>query len=192
MGNLGFQRVPGQDLPENGSFAFVSHKEFINRISSFVLLDFGSTIPCAVLNLPVNEKHVSPRENDFGSFQSCQNGRLGDAAVTAKVRTLNPLSLELLCAYWKLQLGGKHVSPRENAFGAFQSCQNGRLGGATVTAKVQTLNPLSLELLCAYWKLQLGGKHVSHRENASGSVQSCQNGRGRRNRHGKRPNPKPS
>ena len=46
-----------------------------------------------------------------------QNGRLGGAAVTAKVRTLNPLSLELLCASWRLQLGGKHVSPRENAFG---------------------------------------------------------------------------
>ena len=41
MDNLSFQRVPGQDLPENGSFAFVSHKEFINRISGFVLLDFG-------------------------------------------------------------------------------------------------------------------------------------------------------
>ena len=82
------------------------------------------------------KKHVSPHENDFGSVQSCQNGRLGGAAVTAKVRTLNPLSLELLCAYWKLQLGGKRVSPRENDFGSLQSCKNGRLGGAAVTANV--------------------------------------------------------
>ena len=55
---------------------------------------------------------------------------------TAKVRSLNRLSLEFLCAYWKLQLGGKHVSPREHAFGSLQSCKNGRLGGAAVTAKV--------------------------------------------------------
>ena len=47
------------------------------------------------------------------------------------------------------QLGEKHLSPRENAFGGLQSCQNGRLGGAAVTAKVRTLNPLSLELLWA-------------------------------------------
>ena len=32
MDNLNFQRVPGQDLPENGSFAFVPQKEFISRI----------------------------------------------------------------------------------------------------------------------------------------------------------------
>ena len=125
----------------------------------------ASTIPCAVLKLPVNEKHVSPRENDFGSFQSCQDGRLGGAAVTANVRTLNPPSLELLCASGRLQLGEKHVSPRENDFGSVQNCQNCRLGGAAVTANVRTLNPLCLELLCAYWRLQLGGKHVSPREN---------------------------
>ena len=94
-----------------------------------------------------------------------------------EVRTLNPLSLELLCASWRLQLGRKHVSPRENAFGGFQSCQNGRLEGAAVTAEVRTLNPPSLELPCAPWGLQLGGKHVSARENASGGLQSCQNGR---------------
>ena len=41
MDNLGFQRVPGQDLPENGSFAFVQHKEFISRIPSIILLHFG-------------------------------------------------------------------------------------------------------------------------------------------------------
>ena len=41
MDNLSFQRVSGQDLPENGSFAFVPHREFISRISSFLLLDFG-------------------------------------------------------------------------------------------------------------------------------------------------------
>ena len=100
------------------------------------------------------------------------------------------LSLELVCAPWRLQLGGKHVSPRENAFGGFQSCQNGRLGGSAVTAEVRTLNPLSLELLCAPWRLQLGGKHVSPRENAFGGLQSCQNGR--LGRHGQGPNPKPS
>ena len=115
-------------------------------------------------SLQLGGKHVSPRENAFGGPQSCQNARLGGAAVTAKVRTLNPLSLELLCAPWRLQLGGKHVFPRENAFGSLQSCQNGRLGGAAVTAKVRTLNPLSLELLCAPWRLQLGGKHVFPRE----------------------------
>ena len=102
------------------------------------------------LGLLLAGKHVSPRENASGSLESCQNGRLGGAAVTAKVRTLNPLSLELLRASWRLQLGGKHVSPRENGFGGFQSCQNGRLGGAAVTAEVRTLNPLSLELLCAF------------------------------------------
>ena len=132
---------------------------------------------CAPWRVQLGGKHVSPRENAFGGLQSCQNGRLGGAAVTAKVRTLNPLSLELLCASWRLQLGGKHVSPRENAFGGLQSCQNGRLGGAAVTAKVQTLNPRSLELLCAPWRLQLGGKHVFPRETAFGSLQSCQNGR---------------
>ena len=126
---------------------------------------------------PAPGKHVSPREIAFGSLQSCQNGRLGGAAVTAEVRTLNPLSLELLCASWRLQLGGKRVSPREIAFGTLQSCQNGRLGGAAVTAEVRTLNPLSLELLCASWRLQLGGKRVSPRENAFGGFQSCQNGR---------------
>ena len=130
-----------------------------------------------LLEAQLGGKHVSPRENAFGDLQSCQNGRLGGAAVTAEVRTLNPLSLEPLCAAWRLQLGGKHVSPRENAFGGLQSCQNGRLGGAAVTAKVRTLNPLSLELLCAFWRLQLGGKHVSPLENDFGSVQSCQNGR---------------
>ena len=60
---------------------------------------------------------------------------------------------ELPCASWRLQLGGKHVSPRENAFGGFQSCQNGRSGGVAVTAQVRTLNPLSLELPCASWRL---------------------------------------
>ena len=132
---------------------------------------------CSPWRLQLGGKHVSPRENAFGGPQSCQNACLGGAAVTAKVRTLNPLSLELLCASWRLQLGRKHVSPRENAFGGFQSCQNGRLGGAGVTAEVRTLNPFSPELLCASWRLQLGGKHVSPRENAFGGLESCQNGR---------------
>ena len=176
-GQIELPKGPGRDLPESAPFAFVPHKEFINKNSIFVLLDFGFNDQCTVLKLPVSEKHVSPRENDFGSFQSCQNGRLGGAAVTANVRTLNPPSLELLCASGRLQLGEKHLSPREIAFGSLQSCQNGRLGGAAVTAKVRTLNPLSLELLCAYWKLQLGGKHVSPREITFGSLQSCKNGR---------------
>ena len=123
-----------------------------------------------LFKLPAAEKYASPRENAFGSLQSCQNGRLGGAGVTAEVRTLNPLSFELPCASWRLKPGGKHVSPRENAFGSLQSCQNGRLGGAAVTAKVRTLNPLSLELLCASWRLQLGGKRVSPRENAFGGL----------------------
>ena len=132
---------------------------------------------CAPWRLQLGGKHVSPRENGFGGRQNCQNGRLGGAAVTAEVRTLNPLSLELPCASWRLKPVGKHVSPRENAFGGLQSCQNGPLGGAGVTAKVKTLNPHSLELPCAFWRLQLGRKHVSPRENAFGSLQSCQNGR---------------
>ena len=31
MANLGFQRGPGQDLVENGPFAFKPHKEFIEK-----------------------------------------------------------------------------------------------------------------------------------------------------------------
>ena len=31
MANLSFQRVPGQDLAENGPFAFKPHKEFIQK-----------------------------------------------------------------------------------------------------------------------------------------------------------------
>ena len=54
---------------------------------------------------------------------------------------------------FKLPAAGKHASPRESVFGGLQSCQNGRLGGAAVTAKVRTLNPLSLELPCASWRL---------------------------------------
>ena len=40
-GQLELPKGPGQDLPENASFAFVPQKEFINKISSFDLLDFG-------------------------------------------------------------------------------------------------------------------------------------------------------
>ena len=32
MANLSFQRVPGQDLAENGPFAFIAHKEFIKKM----------------------------------------------------------------------------------------------------------------------------------------------------------------
>ena len=31
MANLSFQRVPGQDLAENGPFAFKPNKEFIKK-----------------------------------------------------------------------------------------------------------------------------------------------------------------
>ena len=84
-------------------------------------------------------------------LEACKAAKMavGGATVTANVRTLNPPSLELLRASGRLQLGEKHVSPRENDFGSVQSCQ---LGGAAVTAKVRTLNPFSLELLCAYLK----------------------------------------
>ena len=93
MDNLSFQRVPGQDLPENGSFAFVPHKEFINRIPRFVLVFFwlSPKDPWTLFTLPADGKHIAPPENAFGRFQKCQNGRLGGAAVTAKVRTRNPL-----------------------------------------------------------------------------------------------------
>ena len=174
MDNLSFQRVPGQDLPENGSFAFVSHKEFINRISSFVLLDFGRNDSMCRFETSGKWKTRFSSWKWFWKLPKLPKWPFRRRRRHGKGPNPKPLSLELLCAYWKLQLGGKHVSPHENAFGAFQSCQNGRLGGAAVTAKVRTLNPLSLEFLCAYWKLQLGGKHVSPRENSSGSVQSCQ------------------
>ena len=32
MAHLSFQRVPGQDLAENGPFAFKPHKEFTKKI----------------------------------------------------------------------------------------------------------------------------------------------------------------
>ena len=37
MANLSFQRVPGQDLVENGPFAFKPHKEFIQKNYAFIL-----------------------------------------------------------------------------------------------------------------------------------------------------------
>ena len=40
-GQIELPKGPGQDLPENAPFAFVPHKEFINKNSIFVLLDFG-------------------------------------------------------------------------------------------------------------------------------------------------------
>ena len=138
---------------------------------------FSIGLLCAFWRRRGPEKHVSPHENAFGSLQSCQNGRLGDAAVTAEVRSLNPFSLELPCASWGLRVAEKHVSPRENAFGSLQSCQNGRLGDAAVTAEVRSLNPFSLELPCASWGLRVAEKHVSPRESGFGGFQSCQNGR---------------
>ena len=137
---------------------------------------------------------------------SLRQGMQSGTTMSPEVRTLNPLSLELPCASWRLQLGRKHASPRENVFFFFASafrpvrpgrcivlslslcttsdsrpgpggsrtvlekmvleasCQNGRLRGAAVTAEVRTLNPLSLELLCASWRLQLGGNRVSPRK----------------------------
>ena len=32
IANLSFQRVPGQDLAENGPFACIAHKEFIKKM----------------------------------------------------------------------------------------------------------------------------------------------------------------
>ena len=40
MAHLSFQRVPGQDLAENGPFAFKPHKEFIKKNMAFVLENF--------------------------------------------------------------------------------------------------------------------------------------------------------
>ena len=37
MANLGFQRGPGQELAENGPFAFQPHKEFIDKKTGFIL-----------------------------------------------------------------------------------------------------------------------------------------------------------
>ena len=37
MANLSFQRVPGQDLAENGPFAFKPHKEFIKKNTASIL-----------------------------------------------------------------------------------------------------------------------------------------------------------
>ena len=37
MANLSFQRVPGQDLAENGPFAFSPHKEFLKKNAAFML-----------------------------------------------------------------------------------------------------------------------------------------------------------
>ena len=37
MANLSFQRVPGQDLAENGPFAFKPHKEFIKNNTASIL-----------------------------------------------------------------------------------------------------------------------------------------------------------
>ena len=37
MANLSFQRVPGQDLAENGPFAFKPHKEFTKKNTAVVL-----------------------------------------------------------------------------------------------------------------------------------------------------------
>ena len=42
MANLSFQRVPGQDLAENGPFAFKPHKEFIKKNTAFVLENLTS------------------------------------------------------------------------------------------------------------------------------------------------------
>ena len=42
MANLSFQRVPGQDLAENGPFAFKPNKEFIKKNTAFVLKNLTS------------------------------------------------------------------------------------------------------------------------------------------------------
>ena len=42
MAFLSFQRVPGQDLAENGPFAFKPNKEFIKKNTAFVLENLTS------------------------------------------------------------------------------------------------------------------------------------------------------
>ena len=42
MANLSFQKVPGQDLAENGPFAFKPNKEFIQKNTAFVLKNLAS------------------------------------------------------------------------------------------------------------------------------------------------------
>ena len=42
MANLSFQKVPGQDLAENGPFAFKPQKEFIKKNTAFVLENLAS------------------------------------------------------------------------------------------------------------------------------------------------------
>ena len=42
MANLSFQRVRGQDLADNGPFAFKPHKEFIQKNTAFVLENLTS------------------------------------------------------------------------------------------------------------------------------------------------------
>ena len=44
IANLSFQRVPGQDLAENGSFAFKPQKEFIKKNAAVVLENLASKI----------------------------------------------------------------------------------------------------------------------------------------------------
>ena len=44
MANLNFQRVSGQDLAENGSFAFKPHKEFVKKNAAVVLENLASKI----------------------------------------------------------------------------------------------------------------------------------------------------
>ena len=44
MANLSFQRVPGQDLAENGPFAFKPQKEFIKKNTAFVLENLTTEI----------------------------------------------------------------------------------------------------------------------------------------------------
>ena len=42
MANLSFKRAPGQDLTENGPFAFKPQKEFIKKNTAFVLENLTS------------------------------------------------------------------------------------------------------------------------------------------------------
>ena len=42
IANLSFQRVPGQDLAENGPFAFKPNKEFIKKNTALVLENLTS------------------------------------------------------------------------------------------------------------------------------------------------------
>ena len=90
MANLSFQRGPGQDLAENGPFAFKPHKEFIQKkygfhfgnfglpnrpndhfgvktvTFSFKLANFGFTFSLKMANFGFKMAHSRPPNDHFG------------------------------------------------------------------------------------------------------------------------------